>query len=436
MAKRPDWQIKDPAFTNIRYWSSAATCGNSGAGNWVDNNSVTNANFVRDSGIRTYAITPNFNKGERQSPVLPLDYTATYEKQRAEFSQRQYSQRVLNCVIGNTSYQIPYTYQDSTTYSHNVLTLGFGVGEYDIAAVERQATDKLLDNIKDMKVNVVQAFAERQQTVDTVVNAMRSVAGALSNLKKGNFPGAAKALGLTKPPKRAARRFKEEAKSNLSQAAANGWLSLQYGWGPLLQDVHGAAEILAQARTGENRNAVYVRTFGKRKKSLEFRQLQNNAVSDWTGYDTTVRYTDGFYLVRYGVTYVRSSPPVQALSKLGISNPALIAWELAPFSFVVDWFLPIGNWLGGLDATAGLSFHSGYKTTLYKVNQTASRSQLITSKDGRQTSSTTIQESREYTRMTRTTLSGFPSAPAPRFKNPVSMSHLTSAMSLLRQLKR
>jgi len=29
----------------------------------------------------------------------------------------------------------------------------------------------------------------------------------------------------------------------------------------------------------------------------------------------------------------------------GLQDPASVAWELLPWSFVVDWFIPIGNWL-------------------------------------------------------------------------------------------
>lgn len=33
------------------------------------------------------------------------------------------------------------------------------------------------------------------------------------------------------------------------------------------------------------------------------------------------------------------------IGRLGLNNPALITWELIPFSFVVDWFLPVGTWI-------------------------------------------------------------------------------------------
>lgn len=33
------------------------------------------------------------------------------------------------------------------------------------------------------------------------------------------------------------------------------------------------------------------------------------------------------------------------MAQLGLLNPEIVAWELLPFSFVADWFIPIGSYL-------------------------------------------------------------------------------------------
>jgi hypothetical protein len=35
---------------------------------------------------------------------------------------------------------------------------------------------------------------------------------------------------------------------------------------------------------------------------------------------------------------------------LGLTDPLSVAWELIPYSFVVDWFVPIGTYLDNLNA--------------------------------------------------------------------------------------
>lgn len=62
---------------------------------------------------------------------------------------------------------------------------------------------------------------------------------------------------------------------------------------------------------------------------------------------------------------VRNSS-VKSLVQLGLTNPAEVAWEVVPFSFVIDWFIPVGNFLSSLDSLVGvqdLTVCRGYKTT-------------------------------------------------------------------------
>jgi hypothetical protein len=57
-----------------------------------------------------------------------------------------------------------------------------------------------------------------------------------------------------------------------------------------------------------------------------------------------------------------SNPNLYLANKLGFVNPAVIAWELVPFSFVVDWFVPVGNFLSQWTDFVGLSLQNGYTT--------------------------------------------------------------------------
>lgn len=43
------------------------------------------------------------------------------------------------------------------------------------------------------------------------------------------------------------------------------------------------------------------------------------------------------------VAYIQEEESIPKL--LGLMDPELVAWELVPFSFVIDWFAPVGSWL-------------------------------------------------------------------------------------------
>jgi hypothetical protein len=45
---------------------------------------------------------------------------------------------------------------------------------------------------------------------------------------------------------------------------------------------------------------------------------------------------------------------------MGLENPLAVAWEVVPFSFVLDWWIPVGNILQAYSDARGLSFGSGY----------------------------------------------------------------------------
>jgi hypothetical protein len=100
---------------------------------------------------------------------------------------------------------------------------------------------------------------------------------------------------------------------------------------------------------------------------------------------------------------------------------------------VVDWFLPVGNWLSTLDADFGWDFHSG---TLTKFSRGGSSS--IFTRSGFIPGDVKVDFSGDYYSakgfsMTRTVYSSASWGGIPRFKNPLSSQHIANALSLLVQ---
>jgi hypothetical protein len=121
------------------------------------------------------------------------------------------------------------------------------------------------------------------------------------------------------------------------------------------------------------------------------------------------------------------------LHQIGLINPAEVAWALVPFSFVVDWVLPIGNVLEALSARLGLTFVDGYYGLRVETSSTASKlAREVSGYTQIGESSTSVSGSLLFYK--REKMISLP-WPAPYIKSPFSSTHLANAAALLRSLR-
>lgn len=369
---------------------------------------------------RASGVTPGFGKG--LTLIQPLGFVYGKTVYKNSYNLRVYSTRDQPGTAG---------YQDTSVFSDvsgGPGTQGQSLEDSVIAALDARLLLKLTTALKDSSINMAQAVAERKQTCDLLAGTAKQIASSFAHLRKGDIAGAARDLGIV-TPKRAGRRFKKSYAEDQAKALSSGWLALQYGWKPLLSDVYGAAEHLAKSHN----NIIFKRQQVRGTVAHDKYTRRDDLTSAMKGVNYRAWQDKDSVTIRYGVCYSASSPTIANLAQLGITNPALLAWELVPYSFVADWFLPIGNWLATLDATLGLQFLSGYKTVFRRWSSEGVQVKAYS------IDSTGVQfngfgsSSEVGVSCRRTTLSGFPSVPFPNFKNPFSTSHVTSAMSLLFQ---
>ncbi len=376
----------------------------------------TKSPVFESRGYRVSERTPGFHDPNRSGRLKPLSFEYYLEEKRAP---EGYSQRTTRAQL-----QEPGFYYERSYGNIAFATIGTLFADQNAPSdLQSRAVNKLLGKIKDSGVNLAIAAGEHKRTADLVGSTAVNIANAYRNLRRGNFTKAAEDLGVP-PAKRGRSRFNRDYAKRGAEAAAGGWLSLQYGWKPLLSDIYGSVDAIRR----RNESAMYVTTHAGASRTTPERRyvstVQNGLKN--TQLVNGIKKTD----VRYGVTYYKSPSPARTMAQLGISNPLLLAWELVPYSFVVDWFLPVGSYLEGLDATNGLEFHSGYRTIFSSVESTE-----IVTRSGeyneQYTDSYFTTSSYKEVFVNRTPLTGFPSPMLPRFKNPVSRDHLLNGLALL-----
>lgn len=175
---------------------------------------------------------------------------------------------------------------------------------------------------------------------------------AYRSLKKGDFKGFLKSLSVD--PK---RKHRSKVRSASHEASAL-WLEYWFGWSPTVNDMHNTALVLAGSSV-----LAQVRASGAARVSLpEIRRV----IDQGGDYCRDCRES-GFVLIKQGCTVEVSNENLFLANRLGLINPAAIAWELVPFSFVVDWFIKFGDCISGFTDLAGLRVTKPYSTMLVKT---------------------------------------------------------------------
>lgn len=185
-------------------------------------------------------------------------------------------------------------------------------------------------------------LVEGKQSIGMIANRVMQLVRFTRKLNRFDFPGAASELkkGL-EPPK----GLKPGAKY-----FANNWLEYHFGWEPLIKDIGAAIETIQQPHP----EPLYILA---KAHSNEQWKIDDGAVF-WSrnrySYDTWCR-------IAAWVTV--ENPNLFLANQLGFVNPLSVAWELVPFSFVVDWFANVGQVLNSLTDFYGLTISGDYHST-------------------------------------------------------------------------
>lgn len=211
---------------------------------------------------------------------------------------------------------------------------------------EYQLIDQLKEQIAGSDFNMSVFLGEGHQALQMIGDSALRVARSLRWLKKGNVLLAARSLldGTVRNPKRihdwrkspTVKASSSSLSKKTSDAMSADWLQLQYGWLPLLSDARAGAELLAHTL-----NAPMVKSYKAQTKRRYVRTISktytNCGVTTGSS-GTTERFTKKSIIAR-----ISEPPTVPQL--LGLKDPELVVWELLPWSFVIDWFIPIGDWM-------------------------------------------------------------------------------------------
>lgn len=272
-----------------------------------------------------------------------------------------------------------------------------------------RAEVETLVKLKDMKVNFGEALAESRSTLSHLAKTSTTVLRAFLYARKGKWGKVLKELKINK-------RHRWSTKE-----PAGRWLEVQFGWTPLLSDIKGAYD-LSQSGLRERHQL-----FSAERNLVQYYEGEEICHKSSTMSEASSVLFQGHRGTAVKLYARIRDQDIANATSLGLTDPAQVAWALVPFSFVVDWFLPVGSYLEALGAVKGLTFVSGTRTEFTNGHLNI-QCGYLKSADG----SPFTREGHIAT-VARSVYTGFP-FPLPYVKSPISTSHMVSALALIRTI--
>lgn len=320
---------------------------------------------------------------------------------------------------------------------------GLGSGSSNFAAAasprvsltENEALIKALNRLRDQEINVSVAMGEARKSYQMVNHRLRSIGLSVLQFRR-RFPKVWEQVRRCQVGRRRSSRNstwcrKQKRSSRASrEGIPSGWLELQYGWLPLMADIIGAINEFAREPAPPR---IYAKGHGSREWLESWGVVAAVGGSSLSGVPGG---NSGKFPVRFhqrafcSLVYELDDADKRSAGQLGLVSPDEVVWELLPYSFVVDWALPIGPWLSALHADRGLKFKGGSLATVMEAVEMGPAGPFRTYGCGEVDSSYGVRlDIKSFDRKVYTS----PPSPGLYVKNPLSVMHGLNGLALLAQ---
>lgn len=306
--------------------------------------------------------------------------------------------------------------------------VAFGI---DYSGVYSRAVNGLLLDLKAQDIAPLVSLGELKETSQFFEQAARGMLKSARKIKpllsKREWAEFA-SKGLTSVRQSLKQAESKDVVKRLERVA-DAQLTYSYAVKPLLSDLHGSMEALYDARNNAQlgRVSLVKRAREKDKRRVVAFQTPSLSYAYWE-VDETVGCTAK-------ATWVLDDPFLVELSQLGLTDPLANLWDLGLATFVIDWGLPVGDFLSARTAQHGWRLEHGFVSVLQKMEAGVSAGYFERSHEGFREYGRWDPIKAEGVRFWRfvQTSSSLQAVP-PVFKNPLSASHVANGSALFAKL--
>jgi hypothetical protein len=141
----------------------------------------------------------------------------------------------------------------------------------------------------------------------------------------------------------------------VGQAFSNDILKVFFGYMPLMSDVQTCAELLS-------------RDFDPQQVEAYCKRADNSTTGSSVVSNRWLKREEWWYKAKMGCEAQIDNPNLYLAQKLGLINPFATAWELMRWSFVVDYFVNVNQFVNSLTDQYGVALTEPYtRENMYRT---------------------------------------------------------------------
>jgi hypothetical protein len=191
-------------------------------------------------------------------------------------------------------------------------------------------------------------IAEVNQSFGMISRRATQLTTAVNAIRKGDFGSLTGALGLSYKDERARRVWTNAGPKARVRDSSSHLLEYTFGWVPMVNDVISAAKVISSTP-----ETLSVR--GRRQDRVTIVEGPNPGPYSYFHTDINV-----IRKIQIGGVVSITNPNLDLANRMGLANPVQLAWQVIPYSFLVDTFFNVSQFLGRFSAMYGRTFTEGY----------------------------------------------------------------------------